>query len=101
MPAIPGLLLIACMQAMAAEGIDLDCEGLSQQMIERLQAEGLLSTSEADRQQALAISRELCGGAEDSAQQQHEQQTQQAMDNWLFEKQPEKAGNKRLKNLKR
>jgi len=84
-----------------AEGIDLDCEGLSKQLLDRLDAEGLLAQSEPDRQRAFAITRELCGGAETSAQQQHETGKQEAMDNWFFETQPEKAGNKRLKNLKR
>ena len=80
----------------SAEGIDLDCDGFSKQLIDRLDAEGLLAKSESDRQRAFAIIRELCGGTEASAQQQ-----QVAKDNWFFETQPEKAGNKRLKNLKR
>jgi hypothetical protein len=84
-----------------AGGIDLDCETLSKQMVDRLDAEGLLTPSEPDKQRALAITLELCGGAEGSAQQQHEEGKQQALDNWFFEKSPEKPGNKRLKNLKR
>ena len=84
-----------------ASGIDLDCETLSKQMIDRLAAEGLLAQSEPDRQRALAITLELCAGAEESVQQQHEDGKQQALDNWFFEKSPEKPGNKRLKNLKR
>ena len=31
----------------------------------------------------------------------NEVEKQQALDNWFFEKHPEKPGNKRLKNLKR
>jgi len=50
---------------------------------------------------ALAITLDLCGGAEESAEQQSEVEKQQALDNWFFEKHPEKPGNKRLKNLKR
>jgi len=84
-----------------AGGIDLDCETLSKQMLDRLDAEGLLTQSEPDRQRALAITLDLCGGAEESAQQQHESGKQQALDNWFLEKRPEKPGNKRLKNLKR
>jgi len=84
-----------------ADGIDLDCATLSEQMVDRLDAEGLLTQSKPDKQRALAITLELCGGAEESAQQQHEDEKQQALDNWFFEKHPEKPGNKRLKNLKR
>jgi len=84
-----------------AGGIDLDCETLSKQMVDRLDAEGLLTQAEPDRQRALAITLDLCGGAEESAQQQHETGKQEALDNWFLEKRPEKPGNKRLKNLKR
>ena len=84
-----------------AGGIDLDCETLSNQMVERLDAEGLLIQTESGRQRALAITLDLCGSAEESAEQQSEAEKQQALDNWFFEKSPEKPGNKRLKNLKR
>ncbi len=84
-----------------ADGIDLDCEAFSEQLLDRLDAEGLLTGSGSDRQRALAITRDLCSGTEASAQQQHEVEKQQALDNWFFEERPEKAGNKRLKNLKR
>jgi len=83
-----------------AEGIDLDCDALSKQIVDNLDAEGLLIQTETDRQRALAITLDVCGGAEESAQQQHEEGKQQALDSWFFEKRPEKAGNKRLKNLK-
>ncbi len=64
-------------------------------------AEGLLTQSEPGRQRALAITLDLCGSAEESAKQTSEVKKQQALDNWFFEKSPEKPGNKRLKNLKR
>jgi len=83
-----------------AGSIDLDCRTLSEEMVDRLDAEGLLSQSEAGRQRALAITQDLCGDAEESAQQQHETEKQEALDNWFFEKHPEKSGNKRLRNLK-
>ncbi len=53
------------------------------------------------RQRALAITLYLYGRAEESAEQQSEAEKQQALDNWFFEKSPEKPGNNRLKNLKR
>ena len=84
-----------------AAGIDLDCETLSEQMVNRLNAEGLLIQTESGRQRALAITLDLCGGAEESAEQQSEVEKQQALHNWIFEKHPEKRGNKRLKNLNR
>ena len=84
-----------------AEGIDLDCDAFSKQLVDRLNVEGLLSQSEPDRQSALTITRDLCRGTEVSAQQQHETGKQEALDSWFFENQPDKAGNKRLKNLKR
>jgi len=84
-----------------AGGIDLDCEALSRQMIERLDAAGLLVHSAAGSQQALAIAMDLCREGEASAQHQNEADKQEALDNWLSEKHPEKPGNTRLKNLKR
>lgn len=84
-----------------AEGIDLDCEAFSKQLVDRLDTEGLLTQSEPDRQRAAVITRDLCSGTEVSAQQQHETGKQEALDSWFFENQPDKAGNKRLKNLKR
>jgi hypothetical protein len=92
-------LAVICHGAVAG-GIDLDCGTLSKRMVDRLAAEGLLMQAEAGRQRALAITRDLCGGAEESAQQQHEAKKQEALDNWFLEKRPEKPGNRRLKNLK-
>jgi hypothetical protein len=95
------LLLVACSTAQAA-AIDLQCEQLAGQLIERLDAEGLLSSSAGDaRQRAHAIGMELCNGAQASAEQQHEQDKQKALDNWWFEAPADKPGNERLKNLKR
>lgn len=95
------MALAAISHGSLAGGIDLDCQRLSKQMIDRLDAEGLLTQSEPDRQRVRAITLDVCGGAEESAQQQHEAGKQQALDNWFFEERPEKPGNKRLKNLKR
>lgn len=95
------MLLAAVSHGAHAEGIDLDCETLSTQLVERLDAEGLLIQSGTGRQRALAVSRDLCSGAEASAQQQHEAGKQEALDNWFIESHPEKDGNRRLKNLKR
>jgi hypothetical protein len=94
------LVMLAGMPA-HAQDIDLDCKTLAEQMVERLSAEGLLTAEAADGQRARAIGMELCGGAQASAQQQHEVGKQEAVDNRLREKQPEKAGNRRLRNLKR
>lgn len=95
------MALVAISRGASAGGIDLDCETLSRQMVERLAAEELLVHSEAGRQRAFAVTLDLCGGAEASAQQQHEAGKQEALDNWFFEQRPEKPGNRRLKNLKR
>jgi hypothetical protein len=102
---IPTSRYVAMMLAVSshgafATGIDLDCESLSKQMVDRLDAAGLLVQSGNDRQRALDITMDLCRGTEASAQQQHEAGKQEALENWFFEKQPEKPGNKRLKNLK-
>jgi len=99
-PECIAMALAVISQASLAGGIDLDCEALSKQMVDRLDMEGLLIQTEPARQRAYAITRDLCGGAEKSAQQQHEADKQQALDNRLLEKQPVKPGNTRLKNLK-
>ena len=99
-PGYIALVLAVIGHGAFAEGIDLDCGNFSKQLVDRLDAEGLLVRSEHDRQSALAITRDLCRGTEASAQQQHEAGKQEALENWFFEKQPEKPGNKRLKNLK-
>ncbi|MGD8619990.1 MAG: hypothetical protein PVH54_12495 [Gammaproteobacteria bacterium] len=95
------VIMAAAGQGVMAGGIDLDCVTLSRQMVERLAAENLLNDTDPGRQHALAVTRELCGEAEATARQQHEAGKQEALDNWFFETHPEKAGNRRLKNLKR
>ena len=84
-----------------AQDIDLECEALAKQMIQRLSAEGLLTAESDDRQRAHEIGVELCSGAEASAQEQHEVGKQEALEHWLWQDKPDKPGNKRLKNLKR
>ena len=100
---IPGsLLLLAVCTPVHAEAIDLQCEDLAKQMIERLGAEGLLASSTEDAQQrARAIGLELCTGAQATAEQQHEQDKQKALNNWFMEAPGDKPGNERLKNFKR
>ena len=86
---LPGcLLLLATCPPVYAEAIDLQCEELAKQMIERFTAEGLLASSAADVQQrARALG--------------NEQDKQKALDNWFMEATGDKPGNKRLKNFKR
>jgi hypothetical protein len=100
---LPGsLLLLAVCTPLHAAAIDLQCKELAQQLIERLDAEGLLSSSSGDAQQrARAIGLELCTGAQATAEQQHEQDKQKALDNWWLEAPGDKPGNERLKNFKR
>ncbi len=100
-PECVAMALAAISHGALAGDIDLDCTTLSKQMVDRLDAEGLLTQSEPGRQRARAITLELCGGAEASAKQQHEADKQEVLDNWFFEEHPEKPGNRRLKNLKR
>jgi len=100
---LPGcLLLLVVYMPVHAEAIDLKCEDLAKQMIERLSAEGLLASSTEDAQQrARAIGLELCTGAQATAEQQHEQDKQKALNNWFMEAPGDKPGNERLKNFKR
>jgi len=100
---LPGcLLLLATCPPVYAEAIDLQCEEMARQLIERFTAEGLLASSAGDVQQrARAIGLELCTGAQTTAEQQHEQDKQKALDNWFMEATGDKPGNKRLKNFKR
>ena len=97
----PVLLFAVACQPAHAQDINLDCEAFAEQIIDRLSAEGLLAPDAADGQRARAIGMEMCSGAEASAQQQHEVGKQEALDNWFWKEQPEKPGNRRLKNLKR
>lgn len=94
------LLACACSPASAAD-IDLGCEDLANRMIERLDKEGLLDDSAEGNQRAREISLELCAGAEDTAQQQHEEDKQNALKNWFTQPTGGKPGNERLKNFKR
>jgi hypothetical protein len=99
---LPAALLLVVCPAVQAAAIDLQCEQLATQLIERLDAEGLLSSSKGDAQQrARAIGMDLCAGAQASAEQQHEQDKQKALDNWWLESTGGKPGNERLKNFKR
>jgi hypothetical protein len=94
------MLSVPWLPAQAAD-IDLECEELANRMVERLSAEGLLTAAAADGRRAREIGLELCGGAEQSAQQQHEAGKQEALEHWFWQDRPDKPGNKRLKNLKR
>ena len=97
-----GLLLLAMCPPVYAEAIDLQCEELAKQLIERFTAEGLLASSAADVQQrAREIGLQLCTGAQATAEQQHEQDKQKALDNWFMENTGDKPGNKSLKTFKR
>jgi hypothetical protein len=100
---IPGYLwLLAVCTPVHAAAIDLQCEDLAKQMIERLGAEGLLASStEEVQQRARAIGLELCTGAQATAEQQHEQDKQKSLKNWFMEAPGDKPGNERLKNFKR
>jgi hypothetical protein len=85
-----------------AGDIDLQCESMAGKLIGRLADEGLLTSTGKDAQQrARAIGMELCTGAQATAEQQHEAAEKQRQDNWFFDANGDKAGNKRLKNLKR
>ena len=95
------LLLTSISLPVWAEGIDLDCEKLAGQMVDELVSEGLLANSTQTVEQARSITRNLCAGAEESAQQQHEESVQEALTNWLWQERPETDGHRRLKRLKR
>jgi len=95
-------LSLTCACALANAGtIDLSCEDLANQMIGRLANEGLLDQSAGGDQRARKIGLELCTDAEEIAQQQHEEDKQEAMKNWLTQPTGGKPGNTRLKRLKR
>jgi hypothetical protein len=99
---LPGcLLLLAVATPVHAEAIDLQCEELANRMIERLTAAGLGLICRGRAARARAIGLELCTGAQATAEQQHEQDKQKALDNWFLEAPGDKPGNKRLKDLKR
>ncbi len=90
------LLAVICLP-LQVEAIDLKCESLAADMVRQLEAERLLVNTDDARQRAQAISRSICSGAEVDAQQQHEK----TLKNWLTQSTGGKAGNRRLRNLKR
>lgn len=98
-PAIASLLCACAL--VRAESIDLSCADLASEMIGRLASEGLLDAAAGGGQRAREISMELCTGAEQKARQQHEADKQEALQNWLTQPTGGKAGNERLKRLKR
>ena len=94
---IPVFLFIFMCPPVHAQGIDLDCDVLAEQLIQRLSDEALLSTNADVRQRARIIGLELCSGAEVSAQQQHEVGKQKAIERSFWEKRPENPGHRRLR----
>lgn len=100
-PACLFLPLTCLATAAGASDIDLDCKALAEDMVDRLSSQGLLVEGGDSHRRAEAITLELCGGAEVSAQEQLEENKKQWHDNWFFEERAEKPGNKRLRNLKR
>lgn len=94
-------VLLMAAPGLQAQDIDLRCEGWTEQLLKRLSEQGLLIESTTAHERAQAIGLELCHGAQQAAQQQHERGVSQRLRHWLFEDTGGKAGNKRLKNLKR
>ncbi len=79
------------------ETIDLKCEAVTLAFIQQLVSEDLLEHDQDKQQRANQIALDLCKNSTKTAQQQHERDKQQALENWFFEYHPEKAGNRRLK----
>jgi hypothetical protein len=97
------LVYIATSSSAHAENIDIDmqCEQMAENITMRLIQEGMLSDPDTNENRARLISLEVCQGKQQSVQQQHEEGIQDALKNWLTQPTGGKAGNKRLKNLKR
>ena len=100
------LFLLACLfsvsiSATAAEGIELDCDRLANDLIWQLGKEGLLQDKEDAGPRARKIVMTSCMTAEVSAQQQLKENKESWLKNWLLEDTGGKPGNKRLRNLKK
>lgn len=93
----PMLLALLVCSSPYANSIDLECDTVTQSLIERLVTEELLGGSHQKQQQAQQIALDLCIATMESAQQQHEADKEKALENWFFEYHPDKAGNQRLK----
>ncbi len=94
-------VLLASFPVAYGADIDLQCEQLSNTLIERFHREGLLPANGEGALRAQEIAQDVCAGAEAQAQQQHEEGKKEALSNWLFESTGGKSGNKRLLNHKR
>ena len=82
--------------------IDLQCEALAKGIVAKLTDEGLLATSQSDKDRALAISLAFCNRAQASAEKQHESTLSETLRKLsLFGSDERKAGNKRLLRMQR
>ena len=91
------LSLILFSSGARAEAIDLQCEALTQTFIEQLAENGLLDANIDKQNRAKQLALSLCTSTAESAQEQHELDKRQALENWFFEYHPEKPGNRRLR----
>jgi hypothetical protein len=91
------LLSILFWTGVNAETIDLECEALTQTFIKQLSENGILDANMEKQNRARQLALDLCVTTTKFAQDQHELDKQQALENWFFEYHPEKPGNRRLK----
>jgi len=94
------VILFSCTTLLQAETINLECDALANKTVTKLVEEGLLAPVEASQTRAREISAALCQGVQKSAESQHQKAQTSALQNWIFENRPDKAGNIRLKRLK-
>lgn len=94
-------LFCCSVYAVQAQTINLDCGNMAGKLVSELDREGLLVPFGEAKKRAAAVAQRFCSQQQQTAQQQHEKDKQSFIKNWLTENTGGKAGNERLRNLKR
>ena len=84
-----------------AQVINLECNKMAEEIVKRMDKQGLLVPFQESSERAVGIAKKLCEDRQKTALQQHEADKQNFIKNWLTENTGGKQGNERLRRIKR
>lgn len=98
--AVIGLFVIY-LPGVSAQVINLECDKMAEEIVKRMDKQGLLVPFQESSERAVGIAKKLCDARQKTALQQHEADKQKFIKNWLTENTGGKPGNERLRRIKR
>jgi protein-tyrosine-phosphatase len=93
-------LFVSYLPFASAQVINLECGKMADEMVKRMDREGVLVPFQDSNERASDIVLEMCEAQQENALQQHEKDKQHFIKNWLTENTGGKPGNDRLRKFK-